>query len=78
METKIMTAIEGLIRLHKKALESNPYAYFELAYTRQTEWMAWLCSESAEVNPKRIVYAKGQGSNPETACAEAIKDCVMP
>jgi hypothetical protein len=64
--------IQKLIAAHAKIVEGNPYAYFELAYTRQTEWMAWICSEPRETNPNRIVIASGSGSTPEVACEEAL------
>jgi hypothetical protein len=65
-------AIRALVALHAQQLENNPYAYFELAYTRYTGWMAWLCSNSRDDDPNRKVIAKGQGDTPEAACAAAI------
>lgn len=65
--------IQKLISAHAKLVEENPYAYFELAYTRQTEWMAWICSEPRESNPNRVVIASGSGPTPELACNEALQ-----
>lgn len=64
--------IAALIKAHAELLESNPYCYFELAYTRQTEWMAWLCSNPAEDDPDRKILARGQGNTPNEACMQAL------
>lgn len=48
------------------------YCYFELAYTRHTGWMAWLCSKPREDDPGRKVIASGQGQTPDDACREAL------
>ena len=67
--------IQELISKHAELLADGPYAhycYFELAYTRQTQWMAWLCSKPREDDPSRIVIAKGQGDTAEAACADAL------
>ncbi len=69
-----MSAFQQLVEKHSKLLEDNPYAYFELAYTRQTEWMAWLGSCPKDANPNRKVIAKGQGSSAEEACADAMRN----
>jgi hypothetical protein len=72
-------AIRDLIAEHARLLETNHYAYFELGYTRQTEWMAWLCDRPATGTPgepgygaNRKVLAQGQGFTPEEACADAL------
>lgn len=65
--------IRALIAAHAEQLDQNDYAYFELAYTRHTAWMAWLCSNSRDDDPNRKVIAKGQGDTPEEACAAAIE-----
>lgn len=65
-------ALTELLAAHASELESNAYAYFELAYTRHTEWMAWICSNSRESVPGRKVIAHGQGATPEEACRAAI------
>lgn len=65
--------LQQLIQLHSALVEQNPYCYFELAYTRQTNWMAWLCSKPREDDPNRQVLAKGQGDNPEQAAESALE-----
>lgn len=67
-----MTNVEKLIALHTALLEENPYCYFELAYTRTTMWMAWLCTNAREADPDRVVLANGQGETPEAAAALAL------
>jgi hypothetical protein len=75
-----MKAIQELINEHTKLVRSgNPYAYFELAYTRQTGWMAWICDRSPDPNTGRpivgrIVLACGQGNTPNIACKNALSD----
>lgn len=64
--------ISRLLAAHSDLLDRNPYAYFELAYTRTTGWMAWLCSDCKESNPNRKVIATGQADTPEAACADAL------
>lgn len=61
-----------LLSMHAQELEQNEYAYFELAYTRRTEWMAWICSNHRDDDPNRKVIARGQGSTPQEACAAAL------
>ena len=68
-----MNNIDILLQTHESLLEENSYCYFELAYTRQTEWMAWICSKPQEVDPNRKVIAKGQGSTPDEACKNALE-----
>ena len=69
-------AIRELIAKHRAELEHNDYAYFELAYTRRTGWMAWITDKpligGPVINPDRKVLARGQGDTPEEACAAAI------
>jgi len=69
-------AIRELIAKHSEELEHNAYAYFELAYTRRTGWMAWITDKPLNggpvINPDRKVLRKGQGDTPEEACSAAI------
>lgn len=71
-------AIDGLLAMHALLLEHNPYAYFELAYTRTTGWMAWICSKPAADDPNRKVLAQGQGDTAEEACDDALDAFVVP
>lgn len=64
--------VREMIAIHANELESNDYCYFELAYTRQTGWMAWICSKPSEDDPNRKVIAKGQGDTPDEACESAL------
>ena len=64
--------VQHLLDLHHALLQKNPYCYFELAYTRQTGWMAWICSKPQEDDPNRKVIAQGQGISPEDACEKAV------
>lgn len=66
--------IRALIAKHAELLKFSDYTYFELARTRRTEWMAWLCSDHVETNPDRKVIAKGQGQTPDEACRAALDD----
>lgn len=61
-----------LIAKHAEELENNEYAYFEPAYTRRTEWMAWICSNHRDDDSNRKVIARGQGSTPQEACDAAL------
>lgn len=72
--------IQALIREHAALIEAGEnYAYFELAYTRQTGWMAWLTDRpgrgeagTAEHARSRKVIARGSGDTAEAACADAL------
>jgi hypothetical protein len=66
--------IRALMAKHAVLLEGSDYAYFELARTRATGWMAWLCSHPAETHADRKVLAHGQGSTPDEACLQALAD----
>lgn len=78
-ETARTDAFESLIAFHAEQLEANPYCYFELAYTRQTAWMAWITDRPAKGEPGTAEHAKsrklivrGQGETPFEACANAL------
>jgi hypothetical protein len=65
--------IRQLVAAHAEFIEAgNDYAYFELAYTSRTEWMAWLCTNARELDSDRRVIAQGQGDTPEDACRAAL------
>ncbi|MCH7274995.1 DUF3850 domain-containing protein [Burkholderia gladioli] len=67
--------IAALIARHAEELDRNDYAYFELAYTRQTGWMAWITDKPFQgpvLNPDRKVLARGQGATPAEACRDAL------
>lgn len=72
--------IRDLLARHATLIEEgNEHAYFELAYTRQTGWMAWITDRPARGEPgtaeyarSRKVVARGQGDTPDEACADAI------
>ena len=68
------TNLAKVIAIHAEMLQTNHYCYFELAYTRYTEWMAWICSNAREQDPNRKVLLRGQGSTPEEACADALNN----
>lgn len=63
---------QALLEVHERLLKENPYCYFEVGYTRTTGWMAWLCTNSLELDKNRKVLAKGQGDSVEAACKDAI------
>ena len=65
--------LQQLIDLHAELLVQNPYCYFEVAYTRTTEWMAWICTNQRENDPNRKVLARGQGETPEEAADRALE-----
>lgn len=66
------TNLSKVIAIHEDMLDSNPYCYFELAYTRTTEWIVWICSSPREQDPNRKVLLNGQGPTPEEACENAL------
>ena len=66
------TNLSKVIAIHEDMLDSNPFCYFELAYTRTTEWMVWICTKPSTDDPNRKVLLRGQGSTPEEACADAL------
>ena len=68
------TNLSKIMAIHAEMLESNPYCYFELGYTRQTEWMVWICSNACEQDPNRKVLLRGQGFTPEEACVDALNN----
>ena len=68
------TNLDLLLELHASLMDGNSYCYFELARTKTTEWMAWICSDNRDVNPMRKVIACGQGFSVEEACEQALKD----
>lgn len=61
---------------HRKLIVANPYCYAEIAYTRATGWMAWLCTNCRDQDPGRKVLACGEGKTMAAACRNALKDRV--
>ncbi|QPS09606.1 hypothetical protein I6G66_06170 [Delftia acidovorans] len=71
-----LAPVQALLDVHAELLDANPYAYFELAYTRQTGWMAWITDKPFHgpvINPDRKVLARGQGDTASEACAAAAQ-----
>lgn len=64
--------LSKVMAIHTDMLQTNHYCYFELAYTRYTDWMVWICSNAREQDPNRKVLLQGQGTTPEEACANAL------
>lgn len=75
-KTKKPDYVRELIAVHKKLMkDGNHYAYFELARTRQTDWMAWLCTKAKDFDGKdRVILGSGQGDTPDEACRIALED----
>lgn len=69
-----MSKVQEVLAIHAEMLENNPYCYFELAFTRQTNWMIWICSNAKEIDPNRKVLLCGQGSTPEEAAENALEN----
>lgn len=67
-----MSYLKKCMDIHEEFLRNNSYCYFELAYTRQTEWMLWVCSKPKEQDPNREVLLCGQGETPEDAARDAL------
>lgn len=72
-------AIHSLISLHASQLNANPHCYFELAYTRTTEWMVFICDKPAariigtpNFGAGRKILFQGQGSTADEACRKAL------
>lgn len=78
--------IRELLAVHQKLIDDgNDYAYFELARTRQTDWMAWITDKPARGEPGTAEYARsrrvivrGQGDTPEEACRDALAALSAP
>lgn len=64
--------LSKVMAIHTDMLQTNHYCYFELAYTRYTDLMVWICSNAREQDPNRKVLLQGQGPTPEEACADAL------
>lgn len=68
-----LNPLRELLAAHAKLVSKNPDTYFELAYTKQAGWMAWLCDKPySDGDPSRVVLAKGVGDTPDKACEAAV------
>lgn len=65
--------IDMLVAAHAQAISENPYAYLEIAYSRSTGWMAWLCTNVITRDKNRRVLACGSGGNVDQACLNAVR-----
>jgi hypothetical protein len=59
-----MENVTKALELFEKLKQNNPYLYFELAYTRQTDWMCWLIDKQGG---GRVVLCEAQGMTPDEA-----------
>ena len=66
------SGLRVLIDVHEALLGRNPYCYCEIAYTRQTGWMAWLCSKPQADDPNRQVLGVGQGQSANEAAFRCV------
>lgn len=71
--------LRGLLNMHGLMLETNPHAYFELAYTRYSGWLVCVCDKQGtgipgtrEWNSSRTVLASSRGDTLDEACDDAI------
>lgn len=69
---KVVDLTEALISLQAY----YPSIYFKLAYTRRTDWMVWVCSESSLANLDREVLISSQESTLELVLKKAYQDLV--
>lgn len=78
-QTQALSNVEALLDRHQALLQDNEHCYFELAYTRRTGWMAFICNKPAggtigtpEFGAGRKIITQGQGDTPNDACASAL------
>jgi hypothetical protein len=64
--------LDMLVAYHAEVLQVHPYAYFELAYSRSTGWMAWVCTNVINRDKGRHVLAVGGGATHDEACRNAL------
>ena len=67
-----MSKVEEFLELALELENKYPFLYVEIARTRVTDWMSWLCTHNKDTHPERVVLANGQGSTAEEACRNAI------
>lgn len=65
-----MSTVALATKLFDEAKEYNPYLYFELAYTRATDWMAHFQNREGGT---KVVLATGQGATPDEACEQILE-----
>lgn len=70
---KNLKNLKKLNKLYETMREDNHYCYFEVACTRKTDYMAFICSNERAEDPNRIVLLMGQGSDLDSACKDALK-----
>lgn len=59
-------------------IDEYPHLYVELARTRATDWMAWICTHNKDTHPNRKILTNGQGSTVEEACENALQTLPTP
>lgn len=64
-----MDNVTKALELFEKARQKNPYLYFELAYTKTTDWMCWLIDKEGG---GKNVLCQDQGTTPDSACVNII------
>lgn len=74
-----LASVDALLAQHHALRQDNEHCYFELAYTRITGWMAYICDKPAggtigtpEFGAGRTIITRGQGDTPGEACANAL------
>lgn len=69
---EITCPIQGLIAMHGLLLDVMPEAFFELTWTQQNKWAAYICDKPG-FGANRVLTS-GHGNTAAEACDDAIDD----
>lgn len=68
--------VNKFLDLAQKMESEYPFLYVEIAHTRTTNWMVWLCTHNKDTNPNRKVLVSTQGATAEEACRNALNELI--
>lgn len=67
-----MSSADEFLEAAEALISQYPHLYVEVARTRPTDWMAWVCTHNRDTNPDRVVLIEAQGSTYQEACKAGL------
>ena len=73
-----MDNVKKFLDTAEEMINEYPFLYVEVARTRTTEWMAWLCTHNKDTHTDRMVLASAHGFTADEACKNALDELEKP
>lgn len=70
---ELYSPVVHFLELAHQLIGRFPFLYVEIARTRPTDWMAWVCTHNRDTHPDRTVLVSEHGSTPDEACIKGLE-----